>query len=162
VAAPQRKKRGGGRPRAFDDAKRRKAIELAKKARPRGVIAQLIGVHKDTLLEECKRNPEFAAAMDQAEATAHGEMIDAGLEIAKSPVGSGGGSAKAKMVMFFLTHKHWREWTPPKPDTPTPERIVGALTYLFDRLRNDLPKEHHGKIDESLHELAKLLDPQTE
>lgn len=116
----------------------------------------------DTLSEECKREETFAAAMDQAEGIGHGKLIEQMLAIANSTVGSGGGSAKYKALDFLLTRKHWREWAPRKPDAPTPERIVGALTYLFDRLRNDLPKEHHGKIDESLHELAKLLDPQTE
>jgi IS30 family transposase len=63
VAAPKRKKHPGGRPRAFDDKKRKKAVQLTEKGLSLNGIAKILRVDRTTLDAELKRNNEFREEM---------------------------------------------------------------------------------------------------
>lgn len=72
MTAPKRKKRAGGRPRAFDDKKRAKAVQLTKKGLSLNGIAKILRVNRTTLDDELKRNDDFREEMLAADGD--GEM----------------------------------------------------------------------------------------
>lgn len=63
MAAPKRKKHAGGRPRAFDDKKRKRAIQLTGKGLSLNGIAKILRVDRSTLDAEIKRNDQFREDM---------------------------------------------------------------------------------------------------
>lgn len=156
MAAPKRKKHAGGRPRAIDAKKQRDAIRWAKEGNSLNAIARRLGVDRSTLDAERKTNAEFGTAMMQADG--EGEMFWVGI-VRKCGQGKGS-TVQLRAAIQMLTRKWWQDWAERKPDAPTPEKIVGALTYLFDRMRTELPKQYHGILDESINDLGKFLDPQ--
>lgn len=62
MAAPKKRNKGG-RPRAFDDSKCKRAIELTRKGLSLNGIAKILRVDRSTLDAELKRNEPFREDM---------------------------------------------------------------------------------------------------
>jgi IS30 family transposase len=107
VAAPQRKKRGGGRPRAFDDAKRKRAVELAKKGLSLNGIAKILRVNRSTLDAELKRNQGFAD--DMLAADGRGELWC--LEKWRRCMDGKGSASQLNAIVKFMARKWPEDWS---------------------------------------------------
>ena len=104
MAAPKRKKHPGGRPRVFDDAKRKKAIQLTKKGVSLNGIAKVLRVDRDTLDAELKRNDAFREEMLAADG--EGELWC--LERWRRCIEGKGTASQLKAIVSYMARK-WPE-----------------------------------------------------
>lgn len=138
-----------GRPRALaDSALREEVLKVLRSGGSRTDAAAKVRVHYQTLSHEVKRDPDFLAAVLQAEADGKLTLI---LRINKAS------TSDWKAAAWLLERKYWQEWSKRNPDAISPDQLASAFSRLVALLLTELPPEFHERVQRRVEEIITSL-----
>lgn len=130
---------GGIKPYKFDDIKKAKYLEHISNGHTRGYAATLVGMHRSTIVDHMKANPDFAEAVSEAELDAIGKVVNALHEAATS-----GNVTAIQVFLYNRDPVNWKDKRniqlggldggPVKVDIDAKGKLLGILNRLATRV----------------------------
>jgi hypothetical protein len=132
-----RQHRPGGPRKLADPAVREELLQLLRSGCSRADAAAYIGVNQQTVRNEIKRDPVFAAAVKRATLSGKVLMVK---RFAK------GSKDDWRAAAEFLARKWPDEWGKKTPDSVTPEMLASVVTRIAAAMFPHIPRAKRAKV----------------
>ncbi len=121
----------GNRPFALDEGKKREIVAILSMGCSRRAAAKYVGCAPATIVNTARREPEFAAQLEQAESKAE-------IGLMKNIHKAAGREQYWRAAAWALEHKYPDQYALPRPDAIPRGEIIGVLTQLADLIMEEV------------------------